>query len=332
MNIGQIKLWAWAAASVLTIGLCWYVYDFWLKLPALEKGPDVAQVRESIEGVSPLRAQADKLLSYDQAKQVVALVDWTGAPPVLKPVEDVVVTPTAPKKTPVKDLVKVMSVTCDLSDPKGSFIALRYRPEAAVNNPYSLLRVGDHLSKPHNSIFIQAIDPSVVTFAFDDKEREVETLSCEEFDAKSKIVVIGPGGEVMQPSKSATIGRIEGEFRPGRTLIAGPNRYKLGTQDLAEFENDYTRILGSEVQTAQHRDPRTGKYDGIEIKSVQPGSIAARHGATEGDVVKSINGHAVNTTQEAITFVKNNKDKYSTWEVVIENRGKTRTVTYESGN
>jgi S1-C subfamily serine protease len=60
-------------------------------------------------------------------------------------------------------------------------------------------------------------------------------------------------------------------------------------------------------------------------------SIAERHGAKEGDVVKSINGHPVNTTNEAITFVKTNKDKYSSWEVVIENKGKTRTVTYESG-
>jgi hypothetical protein len=30
--------------------------------------------------------------------------------------------------------------------------------------------------------------------------------------------------------------------------------------------------------------------------------------------------------------VKVNKDKYSTWEVVVENKGKQRTVTYESGN
>ena len=52
----------------------------------------------------------------------------------------------------------------------------------------------------------------------------------------------------------------------------------------------------------------------------------------EGDVIKSINGQPVNSVQEAISFVKVNKDKYSTWEVVVENKGKQRTVTYESGN
>jgi S1-C subfamily serine protease len=60
--------------------------------------------------------------------------------------------------------------------------------------------------------------------------------------------------------------------------------------------------------------------------------MAERHGAQAGDVIKSINGHTVNSTQEAITYVKTNSNKYTTWEVVIENKGKTRTVTYQSPN
>ena len=47
-------------------------------------------------------------------------------------------------------------------------------------------------------------------------------------------------------------------------------------------------------------------------------------------MIKSINGTPVTQLSEAITFVKNNKDKYSTWEVVVENRGQTRTVIYET--
>ena len=79
-----------------------------------------------------------------------------------------------------------------------------------------------------------------------------------------------------------------------------------------------------------HRDPRTGKFDGIEIQSVQAGGIAARHGAKEGDIIKSINGHPVTSSSEAITFVKNNQESTSTWIVVVENKGRERTVTYES--
>jgi PDZ domain-containing secreted protein len=46
-------------------------------------------------------------------------------------------------------------------------------------------------------------------------------------------------------------------------------------------------------------------------------------------VIKAINGHPVNSEQEAISFIKNNKDKYDVWEVEIENKGKTKIVTYK---
>ena len=56
----------------------------------------------------------------------------------------------------------------------------------------------------------------------------------------------------------------------------------------------------------------------------------SEHGGQDGDIIKSINGHPVTSTAEAITYVKNNEDKYNVWEVVVENKGKSRTVTYES--
>ncbi len=330
MNIGQIKVWAWAAAAVLTIGLSYYVYDFVRKLPELEKGPDLTALRGVLEGVAPLKTQSDKLMTYDHAKQVVALVDWTGAPkPVVAPPVDVE-GPKDPPKTPVKDMVKVISITCDLADAPRSFIYVRYLPAAGVGTPTAVLRTGDPLAPQHREITVEAIEPGTARFKFNDG-RPAENLACQEFDAKSQIVVVGEDGDIITV-KRGSIPKAGGEdFRPGNTVPLGTNKYRLGTEDMKRFNDDYARILGTEVQTAQHRDQKTGKYDGIEIKSIQPGSIAERHGAKEGDVVKSINGHPVNTTNEAITFVKTNKDKYSSWEVVIENKGKTRTVTYESG-
>jgi C-terminal processing protease CtpA/Prc len=143
-------------------------------------------------------------------------------------------------------------------------------------------------------------------------------------------VIVGPDGVVKPPRVEFT--RKEDIYRPGKTAQLGANRFRLGTEDVKEFGDRYTEILGREVETSRHQDPRTGKYDGIEIKSVKEGSIAARHGAQEGDVIKSINGHPVNSTQEAINFVKVNSNNYTTWEIVVENHGKTRTVTYESSN
>ncbi|MDZ4771667.1 MAG: PDZ domain-containing protein [Planctomycetota bacterium] len=330
MNIGQIKVWAWATAAVLTIGLSWYVFDFVRKLPELEKGPDTKAVREVLEAVPPMKTQTDRLMTYEQAKKVLALNDWTGMPKpkvVEKPVDG---PPAEIPKTPVKDLVKVISITCDLSEPAKSFIQVRYLPLAGVGTPTAVLRTGDVLAPQHRGITVEAIEPSIARFKFSD-EREPEDLSCQEFDAKSEIVVVDVNGDVILPRVGATIPKTGENFIPGSTMQIGRNSFRLGLDDMKRFNDDYARILGTEVQTAQHRDARTGKYDGIEIKSIQPGSIASRHGAQEGDVVKSINGHPVNTTNEAITFVKTNKDKYSSWDVVIENKGKSRTVTYNSG-
>ena len=80
----------------------------------------------------------------------------------------------------------------------------------------------------------------------------------------------------------------------------------------------------------QWRDPSTGKYAGVELTEVQPGSLAAAHGAETGDVIKSINGHPVTSVQEAVSYVKNNSETTSVWEVVVVNQGKERTVIYES--
>ncbi|MDE0897356.1 MAG: PDZ domain-containing protein, partial [Planctomycetota bacterium] len=69
--------------------------------------------------------------------------------------------------------------------------------------------------------------------------------------------------------------------------------------------------------------------DGIEITKVPAGSMAAKHGAKEGDIIKSVNGHPVTTTQEAIKYAQNNAEKYTTWEILVENQGVERTVYYE---
>ena len=75
---------------------------------------------------------------------------------------------------------------------------------------------------------------------------------------------------------------------------------------------------------------RDGKRAGLRVAEVKPGSIAAQHGAQSGDVIISINGHPVSSEQEAIKFVKNNSETTTVWQVVVENLGRQRTVTYNS--
>jgi hypothetical protein len=334
MNISQIKLIAWTVAGLLTLGLAYYVFDFVHHLDEKGHTPNLEEAKRILDSVQAPVVKSDDILSYDDAKRLIANLDWTGAPkPVEKPVEATPVEQVKPVLA-VSRLVTVLALQQDLSDAAASQVALRYKPEAAVSDPalaaFTLLKEGDHLAPPNDYARIVSITADGVEFAFADEKRPHEKLAPKEFDAKSQIIVIGPDGVVQEPTP-LTIPKGEA-YRPGKTTEISTNRFRLGTDDVKEFGDRYSEILGREVETSRHQDPRTGKYDGIEIKHVQAGSIAERHGAQEGDVVKSINGHSVNSTQDAIHFVQVHQSEYSTWEVVVENHGKTRTVTYESGS
>lgn len=332
MNIGQIKIVSWTAAALLTLGLGAYVWSFVSTLEDRRRPPDADVVRKHLS-VEAAPVKNDGQIKYDDVRRLFHDLNWTGAMVVVeKPPEGPVVN-QAPEVVPVRDLVRVLWVQVDLGDRAGSSVFLKYKPKAQVVNTGIggfLLREGQSLASPHDGTKVESITADGVTFSFADAERAKETLYPAEFDARAQIVQVGPDGIVMPPAGGAIPRRQGTVFVPGKTTPMGSNRFMLGTEDLKMASDNYLDILSNDVQLRQHRDPRTGRYDGVEISDVTPGSFAERHGATKGDVVKSINGHAVNSTQEAINFVKMNKDKYSTWEVVIENKGKTRTVTYQS--
>ncbi len=333
MNIGQIKVVSWTAAALLTLGLGAYVWSFVSTLETRRALPDADVVRKQLSTVEAAPVKNDGQVKYEDVRRLFHDLNWTGAvQQVAQPVETTQ-TPREPEVVPVRDLVRVLWVQVDLGDKAGSSIFLKYKPKAQVENKGLggfLLHEGDTLARPHEGTKIESITTEGVTFSFANADRPKETLFPAEFDARAQIVQVGPDGIAMPQTTSLIPRRVGKTIVPGKTTPLGSNRYMLGTEDLQLASDNYLDILSNDVRLNQHRDPRTGRYDGVEISDVSPGSFAERHGATKGDVVKSINGHAVNSTQEAINFVKMNKDKYTTWEVVIENKGKTRTVTYES--
>ncbi len=333
MNIAQVKIVSWTAAGLLTLGLGAYVLSFVRTLEDRRALPAPAVVQAHLSRVEPVAVKSDGQVKYDDVRRLFSDLNWTGAKRVVKDNTPPPVVPTTPEVVPVRDLVRVTSLRVDQGNSAGSLVFLKYKPKAKVENKVLggvFLHVGDTLAAPHDGIRIESISTEGVAFAFQDAERAHETLYPAEFDARAQIVKVGPDGVALPPSASSIPTRRGPAILPGKTTPLGRDRYLLGTEDLQQASDNYLDILSNDVSLRQHRDPRTGRYDGIEISKVTPGSFAERHGATEGDVVKSINGHAVNSTQEAINFVKINKDKYSTWEVVIENKGKTRTVTYQS--
>jgi hypothetical protein len=204
----------------------------------------------------------------------------------------------------------------------------RYQPTEQQMVAGVLKYVGESLDSPLDYARIVAVTPMGVEFAFSDDSRPHEVLEPPDYPLDGLVVVVD--GDVLVPVREPLPGA--GEFipTPHRTMPLGPTKFRLGEQDMLTFAEDYPRILAEDVRTSRHRDPKTGRYDGIELTRVNPTSIAAAHGAQDGDVIKSINGHPVTSTQEAINYVKNNKDVTSRWEVEVENRGRTRIVTYIS--
>lgn len=345
MNIGQIKILSWGAAGLLTAGLALYVGLFVRDLDAKRRPPDREKIQAALEAAEPSKPKAADLVSYDDVRRLFLPscdhckgnpncrhLNWTGKPPPPPSVAPETVVET-PKAIPISDLVKIQMVIVDGTDPKQSAVGLKYKPKSMIPNNaaagFFLLHPGDHLAAPHQYARIEAINSQGVVFAFDDKSRENETISPDQFDLKTSIVQVDPDGVMRPVITGIPVGK-HAPWRPNKTTPFGQNRYQIGSEDAAYANENYAKILAEDLRTGRHQDPHTGRYDGVEIQSVTPGSFAERHGAEEGDIVKSINGHPVTSVQEAISYARMNASQFTTWEVVVERNGRLQTIYYNS--
>ncbi len=332
MNTAQLKIISWSLATLFGAGLAAYVGDYLMHRDAREKRVTKEEVTGLLENVPPIEKKADDIVAYERVNQSLNKYNWTGkAPPKIVEQPKVVET-KAPGTEPVSSLLKVLLVKSDSSDDSGSRAVIKYLPAAKVSlkDPTVVKHVGDTLDAPNEWVMVAAIVPEGVRFKFADAARAEELVKPIEFEKRLDMdALVNRGGssipkptEVLYP-RTRTAGDI-----PERTQLVGDGIYQIGSKDMEEWDERYEQYL-SEVELGRHRDPTTGKYDGIALSSVPANSVAAAHGAKEGDVIKSINGHPVNSTQEAISFVKNNKDKYDVWDVEVDSKGKIHTITYK---
>lgn len=339
MNPAQAKIASWALATATGAALCIYVFA------SIRTHADQARNVSTEEMTTRLNATpeivkggADSKVAYEDVRAALIDYKWTAPPPPPEPEKSEKAPEPEPVATTIDKLVQVLGYSVDGDDPAGGKAILKYLPEARVPPPRLapgevaregvLKFVGDRLDAPISNIRILAVTPAGVEFGYDD-ERPSEVLTPAEYDLSTRMAHVDVADlKERRPDFSIPVAR--GQSVPTETTALGRNRFRLGVDDMQQFSEDYPRILSEEVRTRRHRDPNTGRYDGVEITSVADGSIASRHGARSGDVIKSINGHPVTSQQEAINFVKNNQDMYDKWEVVVSNLGQERTVTYFS--
>lgn len=335
MNISAITNLIWLGSLLAGSALGYVLYDFKQNEAVLTKQIDAEVMRAALEDNIVVPEIKDPVeYDFPVVKSVFHDMNWSGEAPkkpvvVEKPTDK----PAVVTAKPVKDILTVLFLRASSFDPASSQAFVFYK-DTAVRLPEGktqTLAVGDHLPKPHESIVVESITFKGVLFGFEgDDERESELVKVPVVDDGLSIVEVGPDGLIM-PETESSIGAVSKPtvFRPERTTLVRKDYYLIGTEDAKRFSDDYASMI-AQIDHRRHRDPVTRQYDGIEIQSVPSNSIAAAHGVKSGDIIKSINGHPVTSSQEAIQFAKNNSEKYKVWEIVIENKGALRTVTYES--
>jgi hypothetical protein len=352
MNINQTKAFAWLVSAGITAGVGYYVYDFqqrqkaWSQEFRIPRATAQAILKSAVAREGPkfslvAREAIERSYYYDpRNRQLPNLLDWTGAPPKV-----VIDKPDEPAVEPVHkiemvgDKLTVLQILEDVRQPELSRIWLNYSDDSGVApllDPAKLhqLRVGDSLAAPLDYASVVAISAREgVTFTFtteDGEEREDEVVPPVAYDVGVAIHK-ATDGTVPIRAPRADIPRLDSAaWRPEHTMRLDNNVFVIGEIDKTEFADDFGGIIAREVRHSRHFNSKTGKYDGIELKEVKPGGKIAGHGGQSGDIIKSINGHPVTSTSEAISFVKNNQDKYDKWIVVVENKGKERTMTFDS--
>lgn len=333
-TIAQTKILIWAVSGVLTVGLGATVADFVLNLEEKQTTYDQENVRAVLEDVEHVAIHKQELIAYADIKRNFHELNWTGKV-AIKPVEKEEGDGDKPSSStvPVSDLVDVLMLQVDLSDPAGSAAYVAYLSRSAIPSASAEdehLEVGESFPDPQSHIHVEAITIEGVVFAFEDTERPTETVAPVVGSLGSMIVIVGEDGVIHRADDGGIPVSHAPPYRPTQTVIIGRNHYRIGTEDAAFLADNWSAMLSQDVRHSRHRDPRTGRYDGVEILEVRSGSVAERHGVNSGDVIKSINGHAVSSAQQAIHFAKTNADRYHTWEIEVENMGHTRTIIYES--
>ncbi len=335
MNIGRIKLLSWLGVLGLCGYLVWDVYHFvTVVTPEIQ-----AQITEEKQ-IEYLRVPLPPEVSregvpYPAVKRTYTDLNWSGTlpPKVVAPEPQVA---QVVSRTPVAELLTVLMIQYDGEDPDQSLapVSLRYGA-----NEHLVLRKSDRLPGKHQHVQVSMIQPGFVEFSFDAQPDETEPREPERVTPppfrqgkgdKFWIVKLDDSGEPIEPRRDSliTINADRTRFSYEDTTEVRKNQFQVGYKDAANFNENWSNILSGEVRTRPYRDPKTGRYAGIQVSDIAPGSIVSRHGLEAGDIVKSINGDPVSSTQEAISYVKTNSETTRHWEVVVERQGRDVTLTY----
>ncbi len=106
----------------------------------------------------------------------------------------------------------------------------------------------------------------------------------------------------------------------------GNNTFAIKRADLLKYTNDLSSIL-MQARAVPNREPGTGAINGFRILDMQPGSIYEQLGIQKMDVIKSVDGTAVDSPAKAMELYQTLKNNPKVT-LQVERGGKTETMTY----
>ncbi len=336
MSPRRIKTLTWFSALLVGGTLVWTVIVFLRRRGDLERPVSQQELERVVKGVEEPEPPKDDRVQVKALNRVFHSMNWTGKedpkPVGPGPDEGKVVQALVS----MASLLHVLVLQIDTTDPKAGIAYVSYTPESKLQKPDAdpeerLLRIGERLGPPHQYALVDGISVDGVRFVFDDPVREPETVHPAKPPEDRVTIVVVDQAILPGTSERLIVANPNPKtYLPKNTEAIGRNEYQLGTETLKEVDRDYSRILAQDVSYKPARDPKTGQVKGLLITRVAPNSIVSQHGVTEGEIVKSINGHPVTSVAEAVSYVKQEADSTNTWVVEFEKQGRTFSRTYKS--
>ncbi len=334
MNIQRWKGIVWLGSLAVGGFLVFYVFDFLRNKEQLAKEVSDEELAAVLDSVKKPPVEKSDVVEYSAIQRVFHELDWTGKPPPPPPTGPADTGPVVTPKVAVASLLKVLAIKVDTGEPEKSLAYVKFvdtKLAAHTGKEDPILRPDERLFEPYQDVRVAAITAEGVVFAFDDATREKETVSSA-LRPELGIVMVGPGGAIL-PQATRLIGKPPADakpWRPEQLTQLRKNEWQIGTGTLDELDRDYSRILSRDISYSPYKNPRNGATEGLKINKVTPGSIPAQAGLTEGEILKSINGHKVTSVNDAIAFVKANANTTDSWTAVFEKQGREFTRTYRS--
>ena len=94
-----------------------------------------------------------------------------------------------------------------------------------------------------------------------------------------------------------------------------------------KYTNDLSSVL-MQARAVPNRDPNTGEINGFRILDMQDGSIFQQLGLQRMDVLKGVNGEAIDSVQKAMELYNTLKNG-SQIKLSVERGGKLESMNYD---